>query len=122
MENQQGTPMMSEPYVTRREVDMLKTASDIEHARISTRLESMDDHGTRGVGTMQLQIVDLVKDVTELKTEMNARFEAHQKVHDQDHTERVAGRRWLIGTALAGLVAMVAVIGLLVDLVRTVHG
>ena len=99
-----------EPMATRREVDMLRDD-----------LHRMDSEGTRGIGGIQIQMTDLVKDVAELKTEMSARFAAHQRVHDQDHTDRVTGRRWLIGTGVAGLAAMAAVMAMLYDILQHIH-
>jgi hypothetical protein len=95
---------------SRREVDILRG-----------ELHRLDDHGSRGVGAIQAQLTDLVKDVTEMKSEMNSRFEAHQRVHDQDHRDRAAGRRWLVGTGIAALMAMVAVLGLLVEILARVR-
>lgn len=100
-----------ETPATQREVDILRE-----------ELHRLDDHGSRGVGAIQAQLTDVVRDIIELKTEMNGRFEAHQRVHDQDHRERVQGRRWLIGTGIAGLVAMAAAITLLLDILSHIHG
>ena len=100
-----------EPAATQREVDILRE-----------EVHRLDDHGSRGVGAIQAQLTDVVRDITELKAEMSTRFEAHQRVHDQDHRDRVQGRRWLIGTAIAGLVAMAAALTLLVDILGHVHG
>lgn len=100
-----------EAAASQREVDILRE-----------ELHRLDDHGTRGVGAIQAQLTDVVRDIIELKTEMNGRFEAHQRIHDQDHRDRITGRRWLIGTAIAGLLAMVAIITLLLQILGHVHG
>jgi hypothetical protein len=96
---------------TRREVDQLR--DDIHR---------IDEGGTRGVGVLQTQMINLTADLAELKAQVSTRFEAHQRVHDQDHADRVNGRRWLIGTGIAGIMAMIAAITLLVDIARHVHG
>jgi hypothetical protein len=82
-------------YATQREVDQLRA----EIVRI-------DDHGTRGIGVVQTQLTDVIKDVTELKAEMNARFSSHQQQHDRDETARAANRRWAVGLAVAMLGAV----------------
>lgn len=95
---------------TRREMDMLRD-----------ELHRLDDHGSRGVGVMQTQMTDLVKDVTELKSEVNQRFEAHRIEHEKAARERVVGRRWLVGTGIAGLTAMTAMLALLFEILAKVH-
>jgi hypothetical protein len=95
---------------SRREVDQLRA-----------EMLRLDDHGGRGVIALQVQLVDLVKDVTEMKVEMNTRFDAHAKVHADDAARRVAGRRWLIGAVIGGAASMATVIGMLYDILSHVH-
>jgi hypothetical protein len=104
--------------VSRPEFEMLKAMVTAN----ADRLNQIDDHGTRGVSAVQIQVTNLVKEITELKGDVNSRFDAHQKVHDQDERERTSARRWLIGTVIASVIAMVTVITLLVDVVRHLHG
>ena len=123
---------MTEPLVTRRELDLLKAASDTEHSKLWQRIELMDDHGTRGVQGLTIRIDNLITGLAELKTEvktdvnklqtdMDARFEAHQKVHDQDAANRISARRWRIGTAIGAAASMAAVLGLLIEVVAKAH-
>lgn len=77
----------------------------------------MDRDGTRGVAVLQAQMTDLAKDLAELKGESRTWQNAHEQQHLSSDRERVAGRRWLVTTAVAGLASMAAVIGLLIDLV-----
>ena len=100
---------------------MLRASSEVEIAKLSVRIESINDHGSRGVATMQMQLTDLIKDVVELKVDMNARFEAHQKVHDQDQKARVTGRRWMTTTVIAALVLVAGVLSLLVEILTRIH-
>ncbi len=111
---------------------MLKVASDVEHARIWAKIESLDDHGSRGMGTLTTRMDGLIRDVAdlkaevktdvgELKTEMGARFEIHEKVHEQDAQSRRDNRRWRI-TATAGAIATcVTVIALLITIIQSLH-
>lgn len=121
-----------EPYVTRREVDMLRVASDAEHAKIWQRLESMDDHGTRGVQGLTIRMDTMISDLADLKTEvktdvsqlnrdMDARFEAHQRVHDRDVADRRSAYRWRVMVGVTTAASMAAVLGLLIDLLGKVH-
>lgn len=114
--------MTGEP--TGREFDMLRSQVSANQSR----LNDIDDHGTKGVAGLQVQLTELVKDVLELKGDMNTRFTSHEKVHENDmkHREadeknRVSGRRWLIGTAIAALAVLATVVGLLFDILTQIR-
>ncbi len=131
--------MAADEPVTRREVDMLKVASDVEHARIWAKIESLDDHGSRGMGTLITRMDGMIRDVAdlkievktdvgELKSEMTSKFEIHQKEHetqqktyDQQIQTRRDSRRWRL-TATAGAIGTaVTVIALLLAILQTMH-
>ena len=95
---------------SRREVDLLRA-----------EMLRLDDHGGRGVIALQVQVVDLIKDVTEMKADMNTKFDAHAKVHETDEQRRIAGRRWLVGSVIGGVASMATVIGMLVDVLSHLH-
>lgn len=97
--------------ISRGEFDLLRQIVAANQAR----LEGIDQGGTRGVGVVQAQLVDVVKDLAELKADVNSRFDAHQRVHDQDQRDRAAQRRWAITTAIAVLVLLAAILGLQVS-------
>ena len=105
-----GGSCVSEPVATRREVGQLR--ADINR---------IDDHGTRGVGALQAQMTGFAADLAELKAGVAAQLSAHQRVHDQDHLDRVSGRRWFVGTGFTALLVMATVIGLLIDIARHTH-
>lgn len=86
---------MADEYVTQREFDQLRS-----------ELIRIDDHGTRGIGTIQAQLTEVVKDVTELKGEVNSRFAEHQRQHERELADRAVNRRWGIGVAVAMLGAV----------------
>lgn len=75
----------------------------------------------RGVTTLQAQVRELAADLSELKGETRTWQETHERYHEQDTRDRAAGRRWLIGTGIAGLAAMTAAIGLLIDIASHLH-
>ncbi len=83
---------MTDEFVTRREVDQLRQ-----------EIQRMDDHGTRGVTVVQTQLTDVIKDMVELKTEVNKRFEEHQRQHTRDEDSRSANRRWAWSFGIAVL-------------------
>jgi hypothetical protein len=92
-----------------------------EFDRLASRLDQIDQVGTRGVGALQVQVTDLAKDVAELKGESRAWQTTHESQHQADAAERLQGRRWLVTTGIAGLVAMMTAIGLLIDIAAHVH-
>lgn len=94
-----------EPLATRRELDQLRAD-----------LIRMDEHGTRGVLTLTERVTDLIADVLQLRSDLDKRFEAHQRVHDQAERDRRAGRRWIVTTVIAALVCLIAILGLLLQL------
>lgn len=86
---------MPDEYATRRELDQLRQ-----------ELIRMDDHGTRGVSVVQSQLTDVIKDVLELKSEVNKRFADHQRLHEREEDQRSANRRWALGFGVAILAAI----------------
>ena len=82
---------------------------------------SLDRELDRGVTTLQTQVRELAHDLAELKGETRAWQGAHTTTHIQEARDRVAGRRWIIGIAVAGAASMSTVIGLLIDIAAHVH-
>ena len=78
---------------SRREFDMLRD----QVGGNASRLDVIDQSGTRGVGAISVQMTEVIKDVADIK----AKVDAHSSVHDQEERQRVLSRRWLIGTILA---------------------
>ena len=66
---------------------------------------------------VQQKVSDLIQQVGEL----NGEFVSHEKRHEQNDRERISGRRWIIGTGIAGVASMSAMIALLVDVAQHVH-
>jgi hypothetical protein len=104
---------MREAPITRDEFGMLR-----DQVRDNAgRLDAIDSTGTRGVAVIAAQVTDVIKDVAELRNELGK----HEDKHVAEEKARVAGRRWALGFACAGLASMAAVIGLLLDIAATVH-
>jgi hypothetical protein len=99
-----------------------RAASQREVDQLRGDIRRLDEHGTRGVQALLVQLTEVVKDMSEMKSEVNARFDAHQRIHDQDHKERQEGRRWFFMAAVTFIGVMAAVIGLLVDIAGKLHG
>lgn len=94
------TVMSDESPATRREVDQL-----------TSRIDSIDRHGTRNSGLQELAIRQTAAAVESLKSEMTAGFANHARQHELDRQERISGRRWRIGAfwgALGAVAALVA--------------
>lgn len=99
--------MSEEPYVSRREFDTL-----------ARQVERIDEHGSRGVGILQQQITDLIKDVLEIKADTSRQLREHEQAHERERRERTSSRRWAAGTAV-GLLAALA--GLYPLIILAVH-
>jgi hypothetical protein len=104
---------MRDGRVGREEFTMLRDQVNAN----AGRLDNMDATGTRGVAVIAAQVTDVIKDVAELRAELGK----HEDKHVAEERARVAGRRWALGFACAGLASMAAVIGLLLDIAATVH-
>lgn len=103
---------MTETPVTRGEFDLLAQI-------VYTNQTRLDQGG--GVGVVQAHLVGVIKDLAELKAEVDKRFDAHQLIHDRDQADRVNDRRWMIGTLIAALVLLVAVLGLVAQIAARVR-
>jgi hypothetical protein len=97
---------ISSDAVTRGEFELLKTIVSSNQAR----LEGMDQVGTKGVAVVQTQLNEVVRDLVELKAEVDKRFDAHQRQHMQEQKDRIAGRRWAIATCVAALAIVVTLL------------
>lgn len=104
---------MTEPEraASQREVDILRN-----------RIEQIDASGSRGVGVLMTQVGELVKDMADMRAETRTWQGQHERHHEQDARDRIAGRRWLIGVGVAGVASMAAMLGLLVDIAGHLHG
>lgn len=97
---------MTNDVVTRGEFDLLKQIVASNQAR----LEGMDQAGTKGVAVVQTQLNEVVRDLVELKAEVDKRFDSHQRQHTLEARDRVNGRRWAVGTFLAALAIVVTLL------------
>jgi hypothetical protein len=97
---------VADDTVTRGEFELLKQIVQTNQAR----LEGIDSGGTKGVAVVQTQLVDVVKDLAELKAEVDKRFDAHMRDHAEDTKDRTAARRWAVGTFIAALAIVVSLL------------
>ena len=88
-----------EPYATRREVDQVRD-----------ELRTMRSDSTT-IAVLAQQITQLTANLLDFKTSVYTRFDAHDKLHATAEQERVSSRRWLIGTCVAALAAMIGLYG-----------
>lgn len=101
---------MTDEPVSRGEFDLLRQIVTANQAR----LDLIDLNGTKGVAVVQAQLVEVVRDITELKAEVNARFDAHQRVHDRDQAAQTGARRYALTTTVAVLALLVTILALLI--------
>ncbi len=73
-------------------------ALEREVDRLDTSMKVMDDHGTRGVGVLQLQVTELSKDVVRFEQLLEREQDVHR--NDLEKVQEVSNhsvRRMLIG-------------------------
>jgi hypothetical protein len=97
-------------YVTRTEFNSLAATVTTQGKRI----DWLDEHGTRGVGALQLQVTELAKDVAKVE----ASQEQHVIMHQSEASERQSSRRWLVASVLIPTFAVMVALGTLVVLLR----
>lgn len=98
--------MSDDLYATRREFDLLR-------AELSDTRKSVDDlkSGNAAIAVLGTQITSLTQTIAEIKTDMAARFTAHDRVHQNDSDSRISSRRWMIGIAVTGIGALIGLYG-----------
>ncbi len=119
---------MPDDFVSRNELSLVKAAIDAEisenRTRLSTleaRIEFIDGHGSRGIGALTTRMDNVVNDLAEVRVTLSDFIKTHGNEHRKDLDDRQSGRHWLIGTAIAGIVSMTAVITLLLTIINTIH-
>lgn len=86
-----------------------------EFDRVWSRLDVMDSQGTRGVNALQIQVGDLIRDVSDLKVETVSWQKDHEKQHQDSQLERKHDRRWLIaGVLIPSILVIISAIGLVI--------
>lgn len=102
--------MNEEPLATRREVDQLR--DEMRQAQADAKT----------VAVLSEQLATLARSLSDFKTAIQTRFEAHDKVHADAERERTASRRWLIGTCIAALTVLIGLYGWVALLLDHHHG
>jgi uncharacterized coiled-coil protein SlyX len=101
------------------------TYADLERrmSNLELRLTWLDEHGTRGVGTVQTQVTELAKDVGKLETQIdrvNERIDTNTRQlrtdREADEARRVSAFRWRVGAIAGSVASLAAVFGLLLDI------
>jgi hypothetical protein len=72
----------------------------------AARLDAIDVSGTRGVGALAVQVSEVIRDVSDVRTELREFRRDHQKQHDDDARNRSAARRWGWAFGVAALAAV----------------
>jgi hypothetical protein len=98
-----GTASAAEPHLsptfvwieTNRRLDVAVAEFRAAQLAMSARFERLDEHGSRGVDLLRVEVKSLRDDVTE-----------HERLHENSRKEQVAARRWLIGVVIALIVPL----------------
>lgn len=88
-------------YASQRELDLLRQ-----------RIDQMDQHGTRGVGTLQVRIDEIIKDLTEMKVGYSTWQTDHLALHKAETDNAKQSRRYILTTSIAILAVVVAVLAI----------
>lgn len=76
---------------------------------LAARVDQMDANGTRGVGSLQQMVVDLIARVTDLAGQI-AKHEAKHETENQRHSDN---RKWMVSAFLTMGGLLVAIITLI---------
>jgi len=86
-----------------------------EFAELARLVDTIDAGGTRGtiaaVSTLSSQMVEVIKDVNDLKGDLSAHRQEHvaeQHARTKEHAARAARTRWIIGTIVVLFAAVEA--------------
>ena len=89
----------NEPYATRRELDQVRDEMRVMRADTTT------------IAVLAQQITQLTANLLDFKVAVNTRFDSHDKLHATAERDRTASRRWLIGTCVTAICAMIGLYG-----------
>jgi len=78
-----------------------------EFDALSLRVSWLDEHGTRGIGALQIQVTELAKDMARLEKGQDD----HVKLHETEARERKGDRRWVVASVLIPTLAVVVSAG-----------
>jgi septal ring factor EnvC (AmiA/AmiB activator) len=104
---------VTDPVVSRRELDIMKADADREHAQLREALHTLDVSGSRGVVGLQVQMQDTTKEIAKLQASVDAlrsdidrRFDGHTRVHEAEAAARASSRRQAAGLVIAAIAAV----------------
>lgn len=87
-----------------------------EFSALVKRVTAIDRFGSRPMIKLVAQVAQIARDLADLKRE----WEEQHKRHEERRRERTITRRWVIGTCIAAIVALVAVVTLLLTILQRV--
>lgn len=73
------------------------------------------------LAVLQSQMHEMSRDVADMRSETREWQAKHEAAHETEREERLSGRRWVAGSAIAGLASMAAVVGMFVELLSRIH-
>lgn len=98
--------MMTDEYATQRDLDLLR--QEVRENR--TSLEVLKSANSN-IAVLSTQLSQLTTSVSEMKTNFDARFNEHERVHEKDEKQRSSNRKFLITTCLTGLAIIAGLYG-----------
>lgn len=138
---------MDNDFVSRREFDQHLKQSAETQGRIDGNLSQlredlrfMDDHGTRGVQTLQATVTSLATSLGEMKGSFTvfqekhdrqhekeeitreAERKAHETMHETEKKDKVKRTRWIVSTTIAGGLAVATMLTFLVTIYFQLKG
>lgn len=102
-----------EPAASRRELDLLR--EDIR--TLSHRLDGLDTHGPRGMLTLTANMVELTRDLAEVRGEMIE----HRAAHADEARSRTKTRRWAITAGLGGAGTAATLLTMMAQILAHLH-
>jgi len=108
---------VADEFVTRREMDIFRAESNEVHKDIRSEIRELDNHGTRGVLQLSIQVTDLTKSVAKF----DEKLEHHEGQHVEERKDRTKSRRWIITTSIALLSVGGTLIYMMFDVLQHVH-
>lgn len=107
------TVTAGEPAASRREVDLLRE----DFRALSYRLDGLDTNGPRGMLTLTANMVELTRDLAEVRGEMAD----HRLAHADEARSRTKSRRWAITASLGGAATAATLLGMMAQVLTHLH-
>lgn len=65
-----------------------------------------NDAMLRSTIPLAVQVAEVIKDVADLKREVEQRLDVHERQHEKEAAQRSSNRRWAVATVVAAIAAI----------------